>query len=345
MSQTVSLKLLQNWRNDDKVLDEYFQVCVQHYNDYIGKKSDDTIVTFYSLYKQATQGDCVQTPVINDNNNSLSEYAKLYAWYSLKGTSKEEAKRRYITKLSEFNNELLQLVPDDKPPIGFPHADDGKVICAKCNSVNGCQQTLLNDHKVNLLKQLIESDSLHEENTLISWIRTALHTQQCIYGKHQPITDIQAKPFNYYFNRYDNGGFLAYDSMHNILTLVYQLVYIHQKLAYDMQNSLQNQYTHAQIQIQTRKALLLTKIYNTYSPTTPFQLEIQYETDTKICNDRRIADKNVNHTHIVYINTPTHTDNNEYDYNKVIQLRLQCISYGISPSVGVVTDLNTRSEL
>ena len=40
-----------------------------------------------------------------------------------------------------------------------------------------------------------------------------MKTQRCVWGSHAAINSAQAKPFLAWFNRAENGGFLAYDSL------------------------------------------------------------------------------------------------------------------------------------
>ena len=50
---------------------------------------------------------------------------KWQAWMALKGMPIEMAKRRFITYLAEINPELIDVMPDEKPPSGFLHDTDG----------------------------------------------------------------------------------------------------------------------------------------------------------------------------------------------------------------------------
>ncbi|XP_065346920.1 acyl-CoA-binding protein-like isoform X2 [Cloeon dipterum] len=54
---------------------------------------------FYSLYKQGTAGDC--TDAAPKGSDSLS-VAKHNAWVSLKGTSKEDAQKKYVARAKEL---------------------------------------------------------------------------------------------------------------------------------------------------------------------------------------------------------------------------------------------------
>ncbi|XP_059471631.1 acyl-CoA-binding protein-like [Neocloeon triangulifer] len=54
---------------------------------------------FYSLYKQATAGDCSEGAPKGSDSLSV---AKHNAWVALKGTSKEDAMKKYVTRAQEL---------------------------------------------------------------------------------------------------------------------------------------------------------------------------------------------------------------------------------------------------
>ncbi|XP_078260551.1 acyl-CoA-binding protein isoform X2 [Rhinoraja longicauda] len=67
------------------------------------KPSDEDMLIIYSLYKQAVVGDVnTARPGILD----LKGKAKWDAWNGQKGTSKEEAMKKYIEKVQELKGKL-----------------------------------------------------------------------------------------------------------------------------------------------------------------------------------------------------------------------------------------------
>ncbi|UVC54005.1 acyl-CoA-binding protein [Theileria orientalis] len=63
------------------------------------KASDEQKLTFYKYYKQATVGDCnTPKPSMFDFKNK----AKWESWNSMRGTSKEEARRAYVDFLNKI---------------------------------------------------------------------------------------------------------------------------------------------------------------------------------------------------------------------------------------------------
>ena len=57
-------------------------------------QTNEKLLLLYSLYKQATEGDVnVEKPT---NFFDLSGIAKFNAWEGLKGTTKEDAKQKYM---------------------------------------------------------------------------------------------------------------------------------------------------------------------------------------------------------------------------------------------------------
>ena len=124
----VRMKLRVSWRNDEKVLNMYFEACANNWKLYKGEKKPKMVLKLHSFYKQAMQGDCDTLPP--ENMKSL-DYLKWDAWHSLKGMPQVMAKRRFITYLAEIDPLIIDVMPDEKPPPGFPLDREGRQICAK----------------------------------------------------------------------------------------------------------------------------------------------------------------------------------------------------------------------
>ncbi|XP_004594088.2 diazepam-binding inhibitor-like 5 [Ochotona princeps] len=61
--------------------------------------SDQEKLLMYSLYKQATQGDCnLPVPPVSE----VRAKAKWEAWNKIKGMSKMDAMRNYVAKVDEL---------------------------------------------------------------------------------------------------------------------------------------------------------------------------------------------------------------------------------------------------
>jgi len=74
-------------------IDQGFEQAVADSKTLSSKPSTETLLKLYSLYKQATEGD------INAPEPAAFDFvakAKYEAWGSLKGKSKDEAKKEYI---------------------------------------------------------------------------------------------------------------------------------------------------------------------------------------------------------------------------------------------------------
>jgi diazepam-binding inhibitor (GABA receptor modulator, acyl-CoA-binding protein) len=70
-----------------------FEAAVASTQDLTQRPDNQTLLKLYALYKQATEGDNATTkPGFND----LVGRAKWDAWAALKGTSADDAMRRYI---------------------------------------------------------------------------------------------------------------------------------------------------------------------------------------------------------------------------------------------------------
>ena len=219
-----------SWRNDDNALEAYFQSCVLNWKFYGGAKSGENIVSTFALHEQATTGDYKGAVPTEEHFTHKYDFLKKKEWYRIRGMPKTVAKRRYITMLGEIDPNLLRIKQDDTPPFGFPLSPDaGRVICAKCNTKNGCSRSLTDQHKTVLQKQLLEMEDLHKDTQLMQWYQNALKFQQCTLGIHQPITLEQAKSFMTWFERYENGGFRPYDSSTPILQIIHTFVHVSKK--------------------------------------------------------------------------------------------------------------------
>jgi diazepam-binding inhibitor (GABA receptor modulator, acyl-CoA-binding protein) len=74
-------------------IDQGFEQAVADSKSLSEKPSTETLLKLYSLYKQATEGDLnIEPPGAFD----FVAKAKYEAWSSLKGKSKDEAKKEYI---------------------------------------------------------------------------------------------------------------------------------------------------------------------------------------------------------------------------------------------------------
>jgi len=149
--EAVRLKLRSGWRNDDGVLEQYFQSCVQTWKLYTGPRPPKKVLKLQGVYKQALLGDCVDAPPPDLRS---VEGVKWSAWNNLRGMDASTAKRRFITLLSEIDPLLIDVMPDEKPPAGFPMDRNGHPICAKCNTRVGCTRPLMDDRHRNLKQQV-----------------------------------------------------------------------------------------------------------------------------------------------------------------------------------------------
>lgn len=80
-------------------IDQGFEQAVADSKSLSEKPSTETLLKLYSLYKQATEGDVnVEAPGAFD----FVAKAKYEAWSSLKGKSKDEAKKEYIDLIEKL---------------------------------------------------------------------------------------------------------------------------------------------------------------------------------------------------------------------------------------------------
>ena len=78
---------------EDLTFERAVDIVNQTKNDNTTQRNTALMLQFYSLYKQATMGDCIgQRPWFVQ----LEAQMKYDAWNEIKGTSKDEAKESYI---------------------------------------------------------------------------------------------------------------------------------------------------------------------------------------------------------------------------------------------------------
>lgn len=333
----VRFRLRNGWRNDESVLNQYFQSVVANWKMYQGEKKAHQILKLQSIYRQATLGDNAAPP---PENIKSTAGLKWQAWTALKGTSQIVAKRRFITYLAEINPMLIDVMPDEKPPDGFPQNKHGETICAKCNTATGCSRPLLDSNKVDLKKQLFDFEYLHEPAALQKWIKHAMETQRCVWGVHMAIARVDIKPFQAWFDREENGGYIAYDS-NTVFDMVRELLHYHFELAWDMQQN-KDEYGAEAFNHQVSKVNRLQAIYEQVSGER-FVFEAPCKQNIVVCNDRRKGDGGRNHTHPVELDQPTHKDVATYD--EVLELRTQCKNLGLSITTGIVQNVQERRDI
>jgi acyl-CoA-binding protein len=127
----VRQKLRRDWRNDNAILQQYFVACTENWKIYKGERSTKQVNRLNAIYRQATIGDSTW---IKTEFSSKKEIEREFEWSRLRGMPQDMAKRRYITFLAEIDPLLIDAMPSEKPPTGFPVDRQKRIICAKCNT-------------------------------------------------------------------------------------------------------------------------------------------------------------------------------------------------------------------
>lgn len=337
LMEMIKHKLRVSWRNDPAVLNQYFQSCVANWKLYTGPRTQHQVMKLQCFYRQAVHGDSQELPPENVKGN---DYVKWKAYQALKGMPQDMAKRRFITYLSEIDPLLIDVMPDEKPPFGFPTDRHGQPICAKCNTTVGCSRTIVDQNKVDIRMQLFEDDSLHEPVMLRKWVKNAMQNQRCVWGMHMAITKVEAKPFMAWFNRDENQGFVPYDSS-PIMEIVKELLVFHYEIGYDMTMNPQ-EYTTDQFNAQVVKVKKIEATYNELSGE-EFVFEAPCKSNSTLCDQKRLADGGKNHTHPFELEPPTKHDADAYE--DAIELRQQLMKLGLDPCTGVVYSVSERCEI
>jgi acyl-CoA-binding protein len=307
-------------------LNQYFQSCYTNWKIYKGKRTAQQVLKLQAIYKQAIYGDNPEAP---PGRPDSTEGIKWIAWRKLAGTPKEMAKRRFITFLAEIDPILIDVMPDEKPPIGFPLDRKGTPICAKCNTKVGCLRPLLDQNKTNLKQQLFENEELQIPKKFQEWVRNALANQRCIWGVHKAISRAEAKPFTAWFEKDENRGFYPYDSI-SLMLLVHEFIHHHHEVCYEMMLN-KDEVDALEYNAQVIKTLKLKDVYEQLAGE-EFIFYIPCERENDMCNQRRAADGGRNHTHPQELDPPTSSNTNTLE--EAVELRMQCMKLGINPCTG-----------
>ena len=337
-AEELRLRLRTGWKNDETILNEYFVSCVNKWKTYKGDRTPEQVLKLYGIYKQATSGDCNEPEPSNKKSHDGLKWSE---WYRYKGMPKSMAKRRFITYIATIDPLLIDILPGEKPPEGFPFDRNGKPICAKCNTVAGCVRPLLDQHGIDIKIQLFESEELQEGEHLRTWAKNALDHQRCVWGVHKPISKAETKPFAAWFNRPENRGFRAYDSL-QVMLIVKELLTYQYQLVYDIQLH-KNEYSAEDFNKQAFKVQSISRVYTQLSGE-EYIFEVPCENkNNALCNQRRIADGGKNHSHPVTIDPPTKAEDSTH--KDAVELRMQCASLGLNIHIGVEPDIEKRCNI
>lgn len=81
-------------------LQQQFETAVANSKTLSEKPDNETLLKLYSLYKQATEGDC--TDEEPSNPFDFVARAKYQAWAALKGNTTNEAKEQYVALVTQL---------------------------------------------------------------------------------------------------------------------------------------------------------------------------------------------------------------------------------------------------
>ena len=333
----VRLRLRRGWRNDDGTLLQYFAACVNNWKTFKGDRKPEHVLKLYGIYKQATVGDCKEP---EPKNLKSAAGQKWESWTSFRGQSRQMAMRRFITLLAQIDPMLIDVMPAEKPPDGFPHDRQGRPICAKCNTHVGCNRPILDQHGIDIRAQLFETPDLQEGELLREWARNALENQRCVWGVHKPVYAADMKPFQSWFKRPENQGFFPYDNL-PVMRIIKDLMLYHYGVVWEMQCN-KNEYHRDDFNAQAKKCESIRQVYNALTGE-EFVYEAPCTSDNELCNARRRADGGKNHTHPVEIDKPVQAETNTHQ--EAITLRLQCGELGLDTHIGIEPNIEKRCDI
>lgn len=82
-------------------LQQTFEQAVANSKTLAEKPDNETLLKLYSLYKQATQGDCTDADAPANPFDFVAKF-KFAAWEKLKGISSNDAMQQYIDLVNQL---------------------------------------------------------------------------------------------------------------------------------------------------------------------------------------------------------------------------------------------------
>ena len=344
------------WRHDDKQLEIMFFRMVDAWKTYIPRQPKNIIHKVHALYKQSTIGDApMNKSFITDNDKD-----QWMEWDKLRGTRSIISKRRYIHFLFSIVDEKhIDLYKyHTKPPINFCYNNKfQKNICIWCNTQFGCSRSLLNEFGKPLEMEIKEKPFLLQYHPFQEWYTNHESNNEigCNFGIHIPITKVQAKPYEKWFQRPDVGGFTAFDSskkmsytFDRIMQQQFELLRILQIQYNEEKEKLTNthdkkyiQQTHEQFCSQIDLIESLQLFYKEKNGK-QYLYQIPCQRTCSHCHIRRIADGGLNHFHPLTYERP---DMDFSKYDEAVRLKNEILFIGGSPATGLVQDQDERCAI
>ena len=346
--------------NDRIILDQIFEVTVQKWRGQKPTSYDQKSVFFVqALYRQATIGDAPPS-CSKDEQRVQHRWADLWKhWNKLRGTPSDVAKRRYISYLQSLDDcfciqsssSSTVTKVRDSGPVDFCRDTTTKLpICAWCNTVTGCCETLLEENgKYTLQEDLNSHPELLGDITMFQhWYEKYEKHQRCRFGLHLPISRVEANLYTYWFAKDHIKGFKPYNSEESMVSTLRWVMNKQFQILFDLQQHfkrLDDEFTHKLcedefgIDLDTARTKLLQQTdlseafqkYFVQKIGTPFSFEIPCERKSSQCHARRIAAGGQNHTHPIEFIRPTV----RYErFTLASNLRCKVSTLGESPTTG-----------
>ena len=319
--------------NDRMELNQTFEWTVQKWRAQKPTNYDKNSVCFVqALYRQATIGDAPPLCSKDQRRVQQQRWTDLWKhWNKLRGTPFDVAKRRYISYLRSLDD--LFCIPSsstitnirDSGPVDFCRDTKTKLpICAWCNTVIGCCETLLEENgRYTLQEDFYSHPKLLSDITLFqSWYEKYEQHQRCRFGLHLSISRVEANLYTYWFTKDHIKGFKPYNSEESMVPTLRWVMNQQFQILFDLQQNfkkLDDEFTHKSHQDEfgveldgaRKKLLQQTDIAESFQKFfvqkigTPFSFEIPCERKSSQCHARRIAAGGQNHTHPIEFIRPT----------------------------------------
>jgi hypothetical protein len=166
----------------------------------------------------------------------------------------------------------------------------------------GCSRPLLNKNNINLKEELYNNTELLDSIiNLKAWINDSINNHKCIWGRHAPVSTVQANLFSNFFKNIENVGYNSYNNTNNIIFILREYLIFNYELAYNMQLHPFNYHEDA-VKLQSERLGNLKSVYELYSGIN-FIFEILCTRNSETCNTRRKIDGK-NHVHAIEIELP-----------------------------------------
>lgn len=108
-SNTRIEQIAQGWHHDPVMLDAYYEVVLRNWKEFQGTKPRNLQAKITATLLQINRGDLVEEPDLSVEVAIRYQTPGYQLWKQLAGTTKDTAKRRFITLMRSIDERLLEI--------------------------------------------------------------------------------------------------------------------------------------------------------------------------------------------------------------------------------------------